>query len=314
MIEIMNSKIAVSLSTFAQYNHEPLALLEKAGVEVILNPYGRQVSDQEIVALARGAAGLIAGTELLSEEVLRQLKSLKVISRCGAGVDNVDLSAAQKLGIKVFGTPDGPTLAVAELVIGLMFNLLRQISWADRNIRNNLWKKKMGSLFSGRNVGIIGFGRTGQAVAQLAASLRARIFYCDPAVKPSLFPKFKRLSLTELLKTSDMVSLHVPLLDTTRHLMGREQLALMKPEAFLVNCSRGGVVDELGLYSALKEYRIAGAAVDVFEREPYQGPLKELDNVILTPHIGSYAKEARVRMEVEAVKNLLKGLHKGNAK
>jgi len=304
----MIQKIVVTLSSFAQYDPTPRELLEKAGMEVVFNPHGRTVMEKEIITLAAGAAGLIAGTENLSVEILGQLKSLKVISRCGVGLDNVDLNAAKKLGMKVFSTPDGPTLSVAELVIALALDLSRQISLSDRNIRRGLWQKKMGSLFSEKNIGIIGFGRIGQAVAKLAIAFKAKVFYCDPAVKPSLFPKFKRLSLGRLLKISDFVTVHVPLLEGTKHLIGRGQMALMKKEAFLINCSRGGVVEEMALYSALKKNRIAGAAVDVFEQEPYPGLLKDLDNVILTPHIGSYAKEARVQMEMEAVRNLIKGL------
>jgi len=304
----MKIKVAVSLTTFAQNDREPLALLEKRGWRVELNPFSRPVTAPEIIELAKDAQGLIAGTENLSTEVLGQLKSLKVISRCGVGLDNVDLNAAKKLKMKVFSTPDGPTSAVAELVIALGLDLSRQISLSDRMIRQGVWQKKMGSLFSGKNIGIIGFGRIGQAVAKLAGAFKANIFYCDPAVKPSLFLKFKRFSLDQLLKISDFVTIHVPLVEGTKHLIGRGQLALMKKEAFLINCSRGGVVDETALYSVLKENKIAGAAVDVFEQEPYHGPLKDLDNVILTPHVGSYAKEARVQMEMEAVKNLIKGL------
>jgi len=310
----MKLKVAISLTTFAQNDRKPLALLEKKGWRVQRNPFGRTVTAPEIIELAKDAQGLIAGTENLSAEILGKLKSLKVISRCGAGLDNVDLNAAKKLGIKVFSTPDGPTTAVAELVIALILNLSRQISLSDRNIRQGLWQKKMGSLFSGKNIGIIGFGRTGQAVAKLAGAFKAKVFYCDPAVKPSLFPKFKRLSLDQLLKISDFVTVHVPLVEGTKHLIGRGQLALMKKEAFLINCSRGGVVEETALYSVLKENKIAGAAVDVFEQEPYQGPLKDLDNIILTPHIGSYAKESRIQMEIEAVRNLIKGLQNKNAK
>jgi len=304
----MKFKVAIFLTTFAQNDREPLALLEKNGWRVELNPFGRMVTAPEIIELAKDAQGLIAGTENLSAEVLGQLKSLKVISRCGVGLDNVDLNAAKRLGMKVFSTPDGPTLAVAELVIALALDLSRQISLSDRNIRQGLWQKKMGSLFSGKNIGIIGFGRTGQAVAKLAGAFKAKVFYCDPVVRPSRFPKFKRLSLGRLLKISDIVTVHVPLLEGTKYLIGRSQLALMKKEAFLINCSRGGVVEETAFYSALKENRLAGAAVDVFEQEPYQGPLKDLDNVILTPHIGSYAKESRIQMEIEAVRNLIKGL------
>ncbi len=308
----MKKKIVVSLTSFAQYDPEPKEILEKAGMEVVLNPHGRTVTEKEIVELAVGAQGLIAGTENLSASVLEQLKSLKVISRCGVGMDNVDLNAADRLGIKVFSTPDGPTVAVAELVIGLAFNLLRQVSAMDRAIRAGQWQKKMGSLFSGKNIGIIGFGRIGQAVASLSLSLNAYVLYYDLGVKTKI-PKVRRVELDALLREADIVTVHVPFSQTTKHLLRKEQLGLMKKDSLFINCSRGGVVDEQALFAALQDKKLAGAAVDVFEQEPYHGPLKDLDNVILTPHIGSYAKESRIQMEIEAVRNLIKGLQNKNA-
>ncbi len=303
----MHSKVAVSLTSFAQYDSSPKEILEKAGMEVVLNPHGWTVTEKEIITLAAGAVGLIAGTENLSALVLEQLKDLKVISRCGVGMDNVDFKAAERLGIKVFSTPDGPTIAVAELVIGLAFNLLRQISAMDRAIRAGQWQKKMGSLFSGKKIGIIGLGRIGQAVASLSLSLNAYVLYYDPGVKTKI-PKARRVELHPLLREADIVTVHVPFSQTTKHLLGKEQLGLMKKDSLLINCSRGGVIDEEALFAALQDKKLAGAALDVFEQEPYKGPLKDLDNVLLTPHIGSYAREARVAMEMEAVNNLLKAL------
>jgi len=300
--------ILISTSSFAKFDTRPLELLKKSGLEFILNPYGRKLSPVELVKLAAQAEGLIAGTESLDVAVLKKLTHLKVISRCGAGIDNVDLKSAEELGIKVYNTPDAPTVAVAELTIALMLALLRRIPIMDQEIRDGVWKKRMGNLLSGKQVGIIGFGRIGRKVAEMLSALGADPAYYDPAVAGKKLGDFKYLEFRDLLKKTDIISLHLSYSKENHKLFDQEEFSLMKQGAFLINCSRGGIVDENALYSALKEGKLAGAAIDVFEQEPYNGPLKELDNVILTPHIGSYAKEARVKMEIEAVENLLTGL------
>jgi D-3-phosphoglycerate dehydrogenase len=239
---------------------------------------------------------------------LEKLPLLKVISRCGVGMDNVDLEAAAQLNIKVFNTPFGPTLAVAELTVGLILDLLRKVTMMDREMRAGVWEKRMGKLLSGKRVGIIGFGRIGQKTGKLL-----RAFGCEIGCYDNLRIRgledlgIKRLEMDELLRESDIVTVHVSG-KYEKPLLGVKEIGMMKKGAWLVNVARGGVVDEEVLFDALKDGRLAGAALDVFEKEPYDGPLKELDNVILTPHIGSYAKEARIEMEIQAAKNLIKGL------
>ncbi len=297
-------KIAITTTTFGEYDDSPIELCRKKGFEVALNPHGRKIKAEELMELAKDAVGLVAGTEPITEEALLKLRSLKVISRCGAGLDNVDLKAAGKLGIKVFNTPDAPTLAVAELTIGLILGLLRKISRMDSDIRKNKWEKLMGNLISGKKVGLIGFGRIGRRVAGLLKPFSCEVAYADPFVEDGL-DGFKRLKMQELLSWADIISVHVSVSNT---IIGEKEISLMKKGGWLINVSRGGVVDEGALYKALKAKHLSGAALDVFEKEPYDGALKELDNAILTPHIGSYAVEARVEMEIQAVKNLLKGI------
>ncbi|MGB2961375.1 MAG: NAD(P)-dependent oxidoreductase, partial [Candidatus Omnitrophota bacterium] len=205
-------------------------------------------------------------------------------------------------------TPDGPTRAVVELTIGLVLSLLRGIPSADRETREGKWQKRMGCLLQGKTVGIVGFGHIGRQAAEVLHSMGAKILYCDPVVNEGNKVSLGKRELPELLKESDIVSLHLSYSKENKRLIGAKELALMKKSAFLVNVSRGGIVDENALYEALEKKLIAGAAIDVFEEEPYNGELKKLDNVVLTPHIGSYAREARVNMEVEAAKNLLQGL------
>ncbi len=310
------NRVAITTTSFGEYDAEPLNLLKRNGFETVLNLYGRKLKKDEIVELCSDAIGIIAGTEILDVDTLECLtktysqssvlnpQSLKVISRCGAGLDNVDLDTATRLGIKVFNTPDAPTLAVAELTVGLILDLLRKVSWMNREFRDNKWQKRMGNLLSGKKVGIKGFGKIGKKVAELLKSFSCEIAYADPFVKDGLLG-LKRLSLEYLLAWADIVTIHI---GVSERLIGKKQFQLMKKGAWLINTSRGGVIDESILYEYLKSGYLSGAALDVFEEEPYTGPLKELDNVILTPHIGSYAKEARVRMEMEAVENLLRGL------
>lgn len=299
--------IFISTSSFGQFSREPLELLEKAGYQYALNPHGRVLTPEETVTLTGDSVGLIAGTEALNAEVLGRLERLRVISRCGAGMDNVDLAGSRAKGIKVYNTPDAPTVAVAELTLGLMLDLLRNISVVNREVHDGLWKKRMGSLLSGKKIGLVGFGRIGKKVAQMLKFFDCQLAYCDPVVQadPS---GIQHKVLPDLLAWADIVSIHI---STAEQIIGRKELEMFRPGAWIVNVSRGGVIDEDALHDLLKNGQIAGAALDVFAREPYQGPLTGLENAILTPHIGSYAKEARITMEITAVKNLLEGLGNG---
>lgn len=300
--------VSITTTSFAQNSREPIDLLESEGYSITFNPYGNTLKDDEVVRLCKDSIGIIAGTETLDKDVINKLTKLKVISRCGAGLDNVDLDAAGRLGIKVFNTPDAPTMAVAELTVGLILDLLRKVSQMDREVRNGQWKKRMGNLLSEKRVGIIGFGRIGRKVADLLSPFNCKVAYNDINVivnENEKKPGIEWLELDELLKSSDVVSLHV---SSKKQIIGEREIGLMKKGVWLVNVSRGGVIDEDALFKALKDGHLAGAALDVFKEEPYTGPLQELDNVILTPHVGSYAIESRIKMEMEAAENLLKGL------
>lgn len=298
-------KVMISTSSFGEGDALPLKLLDEAGMNVHMNPYGRQLTPDECLSLYKDVDGIIAGTEILSAAVLKAAGNLKVISRVGVGLDNVDLEAAKQCGIKVFNTPDAPTLAVAELTLGLMLAMLRHLPRADREIHAGKWQKRMGNLLRGKVVGIIGFGRIGQKVAKLVSALDAEVVYCDPVVN---ITGYKKMAQDDLLSQADIVTLHMSGGGKDSPLLRDEELRRMKSGTWLVNCARGGLVDEAALVKALQEKRLAGAALDVFTKEPYTGPLSKLDNVILTPHIGSYAMESRIEMEIQAVKNLIKGL------
>ncbi len=304
----MSIKIAITTSTFAQYDLTPMKLLEAQGCSVTLNRLGRTLNEEETIQLLKGCIAVIAGTEAYTEKVLKSLTDLCIISRCGSGMDNIDLAFCRERGIKVFNTPVGPEQAVAELVIGLALNLLRHVGAQDQALRKGSWEKKMGVLFSGKKVGIIGFGRIGREVGRLSHQLGAQVMFCDPLIKSSPVSWAEQTEFENLLSQCDIITLHVPLNDSTKNIISSKEFDLFKKDAILINCARGGLVDEQALYERLKDKKLAGAALDVFAYEPYQGPLTTLENVILTPHIGAYAKEVRVQMEKEAVENLIKGL------
>lgn len=300
-------KVFISTSSFAAYDKRPVTLLEENNLKVTLNPHGKKLTREQISSILPDYNYLIAGTEPLSKDLLEKCPSLEIISRCGTGMDNVDIDAAKDLGIKVFNTPDAPTLAVAELTLAFILDLLRKVNEMDSDIRNGIWKKKMGNLLHGKKIGIIGFGRIGQKAGALLSAFGTELAYCDMAPQVCSFNCGEK-QFDNILGWADIITLHISPPRDCGPVIGDKELKLMKKGSLLINVSRGGIVDEDALYRALKEGHLAGAALDVFEREPYSGPLTELNNIILTPHIGSYAKEARVQMETEAVNNLLKGL------
>lgn len=298
-------KIAITTTSFAEYASAPLDLLKKNNFEVIMNALGRRLSKEETLELCRYCVGIVAGTEDYHRDILEKLTHLKVISRCGVGIENIDISATKDLGIKVMNTADCHTSAVAELTIGLILDLMRKISLMNNNLHCRRWQKMMGNLLYRKKVGIIGLGRVGRKVAQLLKAFRCEIAYTDPKVENNP-TGIKQLPLKELLRWSDIITIHV---SGRNRIIGEREIRQMKKRAVLINTSRGEVIDEDALYKALKNGCLSGAALDVFSKEPYDGSLRKLDNVILTPHIGSYALEARADMEIEAAKNLLKGLN-----
>ena len=298
-------KIGITTSSFAQFGDEPLRLLDAAGIAYVLNPHGRKLTENEAISLLHGCVGVAAGTELLTARLMKSLPSLRVISRCGTGMDNVDLQAAAKRGIAVHNTPDGPTLSVAELTLGYALNLLRKVTQMDREFRAGKWKKRMGNNLKGKKLGIVGFGRIGQAVASVFSPLGVLVAFNDPVAESDTYTK---MSVKDLLAWADILSLHCSKTGGECSLFGGEQMRIMKQGSWVINASRGGIIEENALYELIKSGHLAGAAIDVFEREPYNGPLKELDNVILTPHIGSYAMESRIQMEIDTIKNLIDAL------
>jgi D-3-phosphoglycerate dehydrogenase / 2-oxoglutarate reductase len=300
--------ILVTTTSFGEQTPDLLMTLENSDFRVILNPYKRKLTEAEAVALIAEfkPIGMIAGVEPLTRSVLQSSASLKVVSRCGIGLDSVDLEAASELGIVVTNTPDAPTVPVAELTVGLILSLLRGIAISDAGIRRGEWVRPMGHLLRDKTVGVIGCGRVGARVAKFLSIFECRVVGYDPMVKSS--DLFEATTLEALLNHSDIVSLHLPYTEETHHLLNSSRLNAMKYGSFLVNAARGGLVDEKALYECLQSGHLGGAALDCFEQEPYIGPLRNMVNVVLTGHIGSYAKEGRAIMEQQAVENLLREL------
>lgn len=278
------------------------------GFQIQANPYKRRLMEPEACELLRDAVGVIAGTEPLTTTVFDACPRLKVISRVGVGLDSVDLDAAARRGIKVFNTPDAHVPAVAELTLGMILASLRGIAVSDRGMRSGQWQRPMGGLLQGRRVGLIGLGRVAKALVEMLSPFKVEVMACDPHWDTAFADRHSimRCELPDLLKQAQVISLHVPGAQGT--LIGSDALALMRDDVLLVNSARGGLIDESALHAFLSAHPAAGCALDVFDDEPYSGPLIELPNALLTAHIGGYAREARQEMERQAVENLLIGL------
>lgn len=279
-----------------------------SSVKVIRNPFKRKLTEEEILHLVskHQPSGIIAGVEQITRKVMESAKSVKVISRCGAGLDSVNMDAASDFGILVFNTPDVPVKAVGELAAGMIYSLVRGLHKYDRDMKKGKWDKFTGGLMEEQTLGIIGCGRIGTYVAELLQSTGCEIIGHDPHL--ASHPMIRLEDLEYLLLHASVISLHMPYSVDTHQLINADTIGKMRKGAFLVNTSRGGLVDEDALVDALKSGHLGGAGFDVFEEEPYQGPLSGLENVILSPHIASTAGKSRMLMEEEAVKNLIIGL------
>lgn len=236
--------------------------------------------------------------------LLSYAPKLKVVARAGVGLDNVDKEACEKRGIRVINTPGASSNSVAELALGMMFALCRKIPRADSTMKAKQWAKKelTGTELTDKTIGIVGFGRIGALFALKCRGLGMNILYYDPS-KP-ISGLGKSVGLDEIFSSSDFISLHVPLTPETKNMINEACIARMKPNAMIINTARGGLIDEDALYNALKEKKIAGAALDVYPTEPYAGKLCELENIILTPHIAGSTKEAQDRIGDELVEKL----------
>ena len=257
--------------------------------------------------------GIIIGTSKVTREILSQAHRLRAIVKYGVGIDNIDVAAAKELSIEVLNLPGINAQAVAELALGLMFAVSRKIVWGDRSIRSGKWEGLIGSSVAGKTLGVIGTGAIGCTLVGLASGLQMKVLGFDISHNPAFIEAGGQYTdLETLLSTVDFVSLHLTLNSQTMHFIDREKLSRMKPGAFLINTSRGKVVDEQALIEALRNGHLGGAALDVFESEPPTSTdLIEMDNVVATPHIGAYTDETLRSMDETCVSTLSLALQSG---
>ncbi len=302
-------KVYISTDPFGSISKEPLNQLKYNGFEYRCNCFGRKISSEELAKDIGNADILIAGTENITREVFEKAPNLKLISRVGIGLDGVDFELCREYDVRVAYTPDAPTIAVAELSVGLILDCCRKATETNNNLKTEgIWRRHMGMLLNGRTVGLLGLGRIGKTLVHMLAGFNVKFIAHDhnPDIAFSKLYNITLASKVDVLKYSDIVSVHVPLTQKTRDYIAHEELSLMQNHAVLINTARGGIVNEDDLFQALQAKGIAAAAVDVFYKEPYEGNLKELENCILTCHMGASTTSSRVDMEVQAVQEAIR--------
>jgi D-3-phosphoglycerate dehydrogenase len=296
-------KALITTVPFGNKNSLPLEQLEAAGIEYLINPLNKKLTEIELAKMVTDFDIIIAGTEPITDYVMEKASKLKMISRVGIGLDSIDLLAAKRRGIEVSYTPDAPAPAVAELTICLIISLLRSVQLSNIEMHNGEWKRHFGRRIANTTIGVIGLGRIGTRVLnRLAVFGTPRLLVNDLSPNYDLEKKFRLewVDKETIYKESDVISMHIPLTRSTKNMITKTQLKMMKSDAIIVNTSRGGIVDEDDLYEVMKAGHLSGAAIDVFEKEPYAGKLNELSNCLLTSHMGSMSIDCRTRMEIEA--------------
>jgi len=304
------NKTLITTVPFGSENRFPLEILEANNIEYIINPFNMKLKEEQLLELTnKGIDTIIAGTEPITRKVIENAKDLKHISRVGIGLDSVDLIAAREKGLKVSYTPDAPAPAVAELTIGLILSLLRGIHIANSELHKGKWQRHYGRRIPEITIGIIGVGRIGTRVLRRLKSFGTpRLLINDVMPNLELNREFKIewASKDVLYREADLISIHVPLTQNTKNMITSKELSMMKTNAMLINTSRGGIINEKDLHEFLLKKKIGGAAIDVFTNEPYKGPLAEIDNCLLTSHMGSMSIDCRTRMEIEATEEVIR--------
>jgi phosphoglycerate dehydrogenase-like enzyme len=306
-------KVLIAPAPLARSQGPFLAVLRKAGFELIYPPVNRQLLESEVLEIVPGVDAAMAGSEPYTDRVFAACPNLRIVARVGVGYDAVDVAAATRHGVAVTTAPGTNQDAVAEHTFALMLALAKNVVTQDRGIRAGGWPRKANLPLRGRSVGLVGLGRIGKAVALRAIAFGMPVLATEAMPDRAFVEQYKvrLVPLEQLLAEADYVSLHVPLLAETRDLINRRTLALMKPTAFLINTSRGAVINEADLLEALRSGRLAGAGLDVFEEEPPgDNPLCQLDNVVLTAHTAGVDLRSLDDMAVaaaEAVVDLLAG-------
>ncbi len=285
----MESEVVEELKSLGEVNYLPENLLEALG-------------DADVL--------IVRSKTKVTKEVITSAPELKIIARAGVGLDNIDVKSAEEKGIRVLNTPGASANAVAELVIGHMLSIFRNIAKAHHQMKGKIWDKKrlVGREIEGKTLGVIGYGRIGSLVGKKASALGMKIIAHNPPPRHEDGIAEFVDDLNELLAKADAITLHVPATEKTINMINSETISKMKDGVYIINTSRGEIVDEDALYEACKSGKIAAAALDVYRKEPYEGKLLELDNVFLTPHLGASTKEAQLRIGKELVEKIRKEL------
>ncbi len=299
-------KIGVSTSSFGNPDSSPIQKLKSQGVEVVMNPHGRRLTRSETIEFVKDLDGLVAGLETLDRQVLQSAPRLKAIARVGIGMDNLDLTAAAQLGIKVSNTPEPPTFAVAEMTVAALLCICRHLRQFDSAMHEGRWEKQVSQSLGGAIVHLIGFGQIGRRVAELLGPFEVELLVSDPILTAEDVSGIAELvPLKEGLRKADVISLHASGKDT---ILGPSELEAVKEGVILLNSARGSLVDEASLIEALESGRIGSVWFDSFWEEPYEGRLLDLPQAMLTPHVSTYTSTCRRAMEMEAAENILRDL------
>ncbi|TDF95437.1 phosphoglycerate dehydrogenase [Paenibacillus piri] len=302
-------KVLVTATNYSVLCPEAKQLLESSGCNVIENRLGRPFTFEELKQIVTDIDGVVAGVDTWNEAVFKLAPKLKVIARFGVGVDNIDLDKASEFGIKVCNVPGGNANAVAELTIGLILSVIRNIPGLHQSARQGFWDRFVGMELAGKTIGFLGFGNIARLVAKKLQGFDVEIIAYDkyPNLEKAEALHASFVTCEEVLQKSDVVSMHLPSVPETYHMMSREQFALMKKTAYFINTARGALVDEHALYDALQSGEIAGAAIDVFETEPVtaDNPLFQLDNLITTPHTAAETYETYRKVGLITAQSIL---------
>ena len=305
-------KVLITTVPFGDKNRLPIDLLDASGVEYSINTLGRKLKEEELAEMVTDYDVLIAGTEDITDVVMAKASKLKLISRVGIGLDNINLLAAERRGIKVSYTPDAPAPAVAELTIGLMLALLRSVHVSNAQMHRGEWQRLFGRRIPEVTIGIIGTGRIGgRVLRRLQAFGSPRILANDIRPDKNIAPELKLewVGKEDIYKQADLISLHVPLTKQTKNMISHDELMMMQLDAMIINTSRGGIINEADLGAVLNAGHLSGAAIDVFDQEPYSGDLSKIDRCLLTSHMGSMSIDCRTRMEIEATEEVVRFLN-----
>ncbi len=303
------ANVLITSEFFGKFSKAGKQLLLQAGHTVIDNPYGQKfLTPEEIIPHAGNADAMVCDLEHITKEVMDSAPNLKIISRRGVGVDSVDVAYAQEKGIAVARTLGVVEPPVAELVMAYILEFSRNISKLNQDMHNGIWFKRESSSVDQKTLGILGMGKIAREVARRACAFGMQILYYSLQRSEACEREFGAVyaPLDEVLSRADFVTLHMPLNEQTRGMLSYEAIAKMKPSAYLINTARGAIVEEDGLYRALLEKKIAGAAIDVYDCEPERDSrFRAFENVILTPHVGTFTREIFTRMDVLAAQNII---------